>query len=91
MAELTEKTEKRQWNLRAPDQLIDRLNRLAPKAGFASANEFAITALDLYAETLVDLINELRKIEKATIQRQRADLLAKLSQGQESGSSRRKS
>ena len=82
--------EKKQWGIRIEPQLIDRLNKLAPKAGYASANEFVADALDLYAEVLVDLMNELRRIEKTTIQRQRTDLLAKLSQGQESGNDRRK-
>ena len=90
MAKRNEKTEKRQWNIRIEPQLIDRLNGLAPKAGYTSGNEFAAEALDLYAEVLCDLVNELRMIEKTTIQRQRKDLLAKLSQGQESGTDRRK-
>ena len=90
MAQLNDKSEKRQWNLRVENQLVDRLNRLAPKAGFTTGSEFAVTALDLYAEVLVDLVNELRRVEKTTIQRQREQLLAKLSQGQESGSDRRK-
>src|SRR5262245_157439 len=89
MAQGSDKTEKRQWNIRVEPQLIDRLNRLAPKAGYTSGNEFAIEALDLYAEVLVDLINELRTVEKMTIQRQREQLLAKLSQSHES-STRRK-
>ncbi len=45
--------EKKQWNIRVEDQLIDRLNTLAPKAGYASGNEFAAEALDMWAETLM--------------------------------------
>jgi len=82
--------EKTQYNIRIEDQLKERLALCAQKSGFVSGNEFAAEALNLYAETLVDLINELRKIEKGTIKRQREQLLAKLTQGQESGTSRRK-
>jgi hypothetical protein len=72
--------EKKQWNIRVEDQLIDRLNRLAPKAGFSSGNEFAAEALDVYAEMLADLIVELRKLEQDAIKTQREQMLAKLRQ-----------
>ena len=74
--------ERKQWNIRVEDQLIDRLNRLAPKAGFSSGNEFAAEALDIYAETLAELIVELRKIEQDAVKRQREKLLARLRQSQ---------
>jgi predicted DNA-binding protein len=83
-------TEKKQWNIRVEDQLIDRLNTLASKAGYASGNEFAAEALDMWAETLADLMIKLREIERNAVRPQREQLLAKLRQGQESGTSRRK-
>jgi len=83
--------EKKQWNIRIEDQLIDRLNTLAPKAGYASGNEFAAEALDMWAETLADLMIKLREIErKNAVKLQREQLLAKLRQFQESGTERRK-
>ncbi len=83
--------EKKQWNIRVEDQLIDRLNTLAPKAGYASGNEFAAEALDMWAETLADLMIKLREIErKNAVKLQREQLLAKLRQFQESGTERRK-
>jgi len=72
--------EKKQWNIRVEDQLIDRLNRLAPKAGFTSGNEFAAEVLDVYAEILADLIVELRKIEQDAVRTQRQQMLDKLRQ-----------
>ena len=82
--------DKQQRNIRMEDQLVDRLKRLAPKAGFSSWNEFAAGALDLYAETLCDCIIELRKGQRETIERQRKQLLAEASQAQLSGIARRK-
>ena len=82
--------ERKQWNIRVEDQLIDRLNRLAPKAGFSSGNEFAAEALDIYAETLAELIVELREIERDAVKRQREKLLARLRQSQVSDEDRRK-
>jgi hypothetical protein len=41
--------EKKQWKIRVEDQLIDRLNTLAPKAGYSWGNEFAAEALDIWA------------------------------------------
>jgi hypothetical protein len=82
--------EKKQWNIRVEDQLIDRLNKLAPKAGYASGNEFAAEALDIWAETLADLMIRLREIELNAVKLQRDQLLAKLRQVQESGTERRK-
>jgi hypothetical protein len=73
--------EKKQWGIRVEDQLIDRLGRLAPKAGYSSGNEFAADALDIYAETLCDLIIELKKVERQTVASQRERLIAKLRQG----------
>jgi len=82
--------EKKQWNIRVEDQLIDRLNALAPKAGYASGNEFAAEALDTWAETLIDLMIKLREVERDAVKLQREQLLAKLRQDQGSGTERRK-
>jgi len=82
--------EKKQWNIRVEDQLIDRLNKLAQKAGYASGNEFAAEALDMWAETLADLMIKLREIERNSVKLHREQLLAKLRQDQESGTERRK-
>ena len=80
--------EKKQLNIRVEDQLIDRLNALAPRAGYASANEFAAEALDAWAETLADLMIKLREIERNAVKHQREQLLAKLRQVQETGTER---
>ncbi|HEU0174823.1 MAG TPA: hypothetical protein VFV58_11215 [Blastocatellia bacterium] len=82
--------EKKQWNIRVEDQLIDRLNTLAPKAGYASGNEFASEALDMWAETLADLMIKLREIERNAVELHREQLLAKLRQVQEPETERRK-
>jgi len=82
--------EKKPWNILVEDQLIDRLNTLAPKAGYPSGNEFAAEALDIWAETLVDLMIKFREIERNAVKHQREQLLAKLRQVQESGTKRRK-
>jgi hypothetical protein len=82
--------EKKQLNIRVEAQLIDRLNALAPKAGYASGNEFAAEALDAWAETLADLMIKLREIERNAVKHQRDQLIAKLRQVQESGTERRK-
>jgi predicted DNA-binding protein len=81
---------KKQLNIRVEDQLIDRLNTLASKAGYASGNEFAAEALDMWAETLADLMIKLREIERNAVELQREQLLAKLRQVQEPGAERRK-
>jgi len=82
--------EKKQWNILVEDQLIDRLNTLAPKAGYASGNEFTAEALDIWAETLADLMIKLREIERNAVKLQREQLLVKLRQVQESGTKGRK-
>jgi Arc/MetJ-type ribon-helix-helix transcriptional regulator len=82
--------EKKQWNIRVDDQLIDRLNTLAPKAGYASGDEFVAEALDMWAETLADMMIKLREIERNAVKLQREQLLAKLRQVQELGTERRK-
>ena len=82
--------EKKQWNIRVQDQLIDRLNTLAPKAGYASGDEFAAEALDTWAETLADMMIKLREIERNSVKLQREQLLAKLRQVQGAGTERRK-
>ena len=83
-------SEKKQWNMLVEDQLIDRLNTLAPKAGYASGNEFAAEALDTWAETLADLMIKLREIERNAVKLQREQLLAKLRKVQESETNRHK-
>ena len=83
-------SEKKPWNIRVEGQLIDRLNTLAPKAGFASGDEFAAEALDMWAETLADLMIKLREIERNAVKLQREQLLTKLRQVQESRTERRK-
>jgi hypothetical protein len=80
--------DKKQWNVRVEDQLIDRLNRLAPKVGYSSANELAGDMLNLFAELMADIMIEIREIERDTIQRRREELLAKIRQVQESGTDR---
>jgi len=80
--------EKRQFGLRVEDQLIDRLNDLAPKCGYSSANELAVDMLDTYAELFADLMMELRQVERETIKRQREELLAKFRQVRSSGADR---
>jgi quinolinate synthase len=82
--------EKKQWNIRVEDQLIDRLNTLAPKAGYTSGNEFAAEALNMWAETLADIMIKLREIERNAVKLQREQLFAKLRQVQESRTDRRK-
>jgi len=82
--------EKKQLNIRVEDQLIDRLNTLAPKAGYASGNDSAAEALYMSAETLADLMIKLREIERNAVKLQREQLFAKLRQVQESGTERRK-
>jgi hypothetical protein len=82
--------EKKQWNIRIEDQLIGQLNTLALKAGYASGDEFAAEALDMWAETLADLMIKLREIERNAVKLQREQLLAKLRQVQESGTDRHK-
>ena len=82
--------EKKQWNILVEEQLIDWLNTLAPKTGYANGNEFAAEALDIWAETLADLMIKLREIERNAFKLQRERLLANLRQVQESGTVRRK-
>ncbi|HKQ92043.1 MAG TPA: hypothetical protein VJZ77_15220 [Blastocatellia bacterium] len=82
--------EKKQLNISVEDQLIDRLNSLAPKAGYTSGNEFAAEALDIWAETLAELMIKLREIERNAVKHQREQLLAKLRQVQGPGTKRRK-
>jgi len=82
--------EKKQWNIRVEEQLIDRLNTLAPKAGYASGNEFAAAALDMWAETLADLMIKIREIEGNAVKHHREHLFANLRQVQESRNDRRK-
>ena len=83
-------SQKKQWNIRVENQLIDRLNTLAPKAGYASGDEFVAEALDIWAETLADMMIKLRDIERNSVKHQREQLLANLRQVQESGTERRK-
>lgn len=80
--------DKKMWNIRVEDQLIDRCTRLGERLGYASGNAFAADALDQYAELLADLMAELRDDQDATIKRQRERLLGKAPQ--DSSVSRRK-
>jgi len=75
---------KKQWNILVEGQLIDRLNTLAPKARYASGNEFAAEALDIWAETLADMMIKLLECERNAVKIQREQLLANLRQVQES-------
>jgi hypothetical protein len=80
--------DKRMWNVRVEDQLIERLTQLGARPGYPTGNAFAADAIDQYAELLADLMAELRDDQNATIKRQRERLLGKGSQ--DSGSVRRK-
>ena len=71
-------------------EAIVRLNMLAPKAGYASGNEFVAEALDAWAETLADLMIKLREIERNAVKHQTEQLRAYLRQVQETGTERRK-
>ena len=77
--------EKPQFKFYAEPHLIERLDRCAARVGSVSAQQFVIEALSTYAETLADLLIELRKIEQEATRRQREELLARLRQFQVSG------
>jgi hypothetical protein len=80
--------DKKMWNIRVEDQLVDRCTRLGERLGYPSGNAFAAEALDQYAELLADLMAELRDDREATVKRQRERLLGKSTQ--DPSSSRRK-
>lgn len=72
--------DKEQFKLWVEPQLKDRLTRLAQKCGYSSAQQFALEALEEYAELLADLLIEVRDQAELLRQRQRAQLLGKTSQ-----------
>lgn len=51
--------DKKLWNIRVEQQLIDRLKRLGKGLGYKTGNAFAADALDEWAETLADMMAEL--------------------------------
>lgn len=51
--------DKKLWNIRVEQQLIDRLGRLGKRLGYPTANAFAAHALDEWAETLAEMMAEL--------------------------------
>lgn len=67
--------EKKQFKLMVEPQLADRLARLGAKLGYSSGNEFAVDALDIYAEALAKLMAELREDQRAKVKRQTDQLL----------------
>lgn len=67
--------EKKQFKLMVEPQLADRLTRLGAKLGYSSGNEFAVDALDIYAEALAKLMAELREDQRAKVKRQTDQLL----------------
>lgn len=67
--------EKKQFKLMVEPQLADRLTRLGAKLGYSSGNEFAVDALDIYAEALAKLMAELREDQRAKVKRQTEQLL----------------
>jgi hypothetical protein len=76
--------------MRVDPQLVDRLDRLAARCGYTTAQQFVIAGLDGYAELLADLLREHRDQAELLRKRQREQLLSKSSQAQEPGTSRRK-
>jgi hypothetical protein len=82
--------DKDQFKLRPEPQLRERLDRLAAKCGFPSAQQFVIAALDGYAELVADLLLEERDQAQLLRKRQREQLLSKGGQVQGAGTSRRK-
>jgi hypothetical protein len=82
--------DKPQFKFYAEPQLIQRLERLAAKCGYQSAQQFVIVGLDGYAELIADLLLEGQQQAELLRKRQREQLLPRNSQGQESGPVRRK-
>jgi len=70
--------EKKQYNLRITEELIERLTKLGDRCGYGSGNEFAAEALDQYAELLADLLLEQRKESKSFREKQRERLLQQI-------------
>ena len=68
--------EKKQYNLRITEDLIERLTKLGARCGYGSGNEFAAEVLDQYAELLADLLIEARN-ESKTFREQQRDRLVK--------------
>jgi hypothetical protein len=72
-----------QLKLRIENQLFDRLSELAKRCGFSTANQFAVEALDQYAELIADLLTEQLKESKNLRDTQRAMLLQAIKASQE--------
>ena len=70
--------EKKQYNLRITEELIERLTQLGARCGYGSGNEFAAEVLDQYAELLADLLIEQRKESKTFIEKQRERLVKQI-------------
>lgn len=58
--------DKKLWNIRVEEQLIDRLGRLGERLGYPSGNTFAAHALDEWAETLAEMMAELKDARAAS-------------------------
>jgi predicted DNA-binding protein len=87
---MEEEDVKMQFKMRLAPQLVERLDRLAAKCGYTSAQQFVIVGLDGYAELLAELILEQQDQAELLRKRQREQLLSKGGQVQGSGTSRRK-
>ena len=72
-----------QLKLRIEQQLFERLNELAKRCGFSSANQFAGEALDQYAELMADLLPEQQEESKTLHDKQRDRLLEAIKTFQE--------
>jgi predicted DNA-binding protein len=83
--------EKKQYNLRITEELIERLTKLGDRCGYGSGNEFAAEVLDQYAELLADLLIEQRKEAKTFREKQRDRLLKQLEEELEAISSAKSS
>lgn len=69
--------EKKAWNVRADDQLIERCELLGKRFGM-TGNEFAYAVLNDFAEVCADFMTELRDIKSVAISRQRDEVLQAL-------------
>jgi hypothetical protein len=70
--------EKKQYNLRITEELIERLTKLGARCGYGSGNEFAAEALEQYAELLADLLIEHRKESKTFVEKQRERIVGQI-------------
>ena len=69
-----------QFKFRIESDLLRRLSKAAERAGYSSPNQFALAALDQYAELLADLINEQREQAKNLRDEQRERLLGEIAE-----------